>query len=106
MLSEEGYQVWSPFCYHPVISQAEEEIGRGNNKLIWSLGSSPPRLREGSLCQIWICLNIGLRLVMIYWYLIFKWFGWSRKKKMGHWEMDSQLNLIKAGLTGQCCRAR
>jgi hypothetical protein len=40
------------FCYHPVMSQAEEEIDMGNHKTTLSLGSIPPRLREGSLYHI------------------------------------------------------
>jgi hypothetical protein len=56
--------------------------------IAWSLGSSPPRLRESSLCMIYLGLEYDIRLVMRdrgFWFLD-GWFGTTRRAigKMGY----------------------
>ena len=69
----------------------EEKTTEETSKLLTSLGSSPPKLKEGSLCEIFLCL-LGISGYLLGSEFGF-WIGLVGTAREGHWAMEF-VNLI------------
>jgi hypothetical protein len=90
MIYEEHSLVWSPLCWHSVIAQAREEMGRSNYKTNLESRIYPSKNHRGIPLFDLALFGLDVRLVIRVHSLFFTILVATGRE--GHWEMESKSN--------------